>query len=219
METTPQDDGDADEYPDELYDLYRNTAYSNPYASPPSQQRDRDQGGRRSNSRTRPGEPPVRRKSSHYPDDGHGFGDVSPVGTTHSSLDDFEILNDAGGNMSRPRDMSRSRGTSRSRVRSSAAAAAATVDVKTIRVKLHAGDDSRYLMVSVNVVFEEFLERVREKLGLRGRFKVRIRDEGDLITMGDRDDWDLAVRTARKEARGKEEEMGKLEVWVQEIVV
>ncbi|MCJ1394914.1 hypothetical protein MMC18_007794 [Xylographa bjoerkii] len=197
METIPHDgEGEADEYPDELYDLYRNTAYSNPYTSPQMQQR-------RPSSRHRPEAP--RRKSSQYPEDvGYVAGDVSPSNTTHSSLDDFEILNDAGGNLSRPREKSRSRGTSRSRARQ--------VDVRTIRVKVHCAEDTRYLMVSTGIIFEEFVARVREKLGLHGGFKLRIRDEGDLITMGDRDDWEMAVMGARREARGRDEEMGKLEV-------
>ncbi|MCJ1414182.1 hypothetical protein MMC32_000507 [Xylographa parallela] len=222
METIPHDgEGESDEYPDELYDLYRNTAYSNPYTSPPApqhqhpqhqhpqhqQQQQQQQQQRRPSSRHRPEAP--RRKSSQYPDDPVG-GDVSPSTTTHSSLDDFEILNDAGGTLSRPREMSRSRGTSRSRTRRQ-------VDVRTLRVKVHWQGDTRYLMVSTGLIFEEFVARVREKLGLRAAFKVRIRDEGDLITMGDRDDWEMAVMGARREARGREEEMGKLEVWVQDL--
>ncbi|MCJ1403913.1 hypothetical protein MMC11_007136 [Xylographa trunciseda] len=210
METIPHDgEGEADEYPDELYDLYRNTAYSNPYTTTqaPVQLQHR-----RPSSRHRPEAP--RRKSSQYPEDAVHGGDVSPSTTNttaHSSLDDFEILNDAGGTMSRPREMSRSRGTSRSRARQ------VEVDVRTVRVKVHWQEDTRYLMVSTGIIFEEFVARVREKLALRGAFKVRIRDEGDLITMGDRDDWEMAVMGARREARGKGEEMGKLEVWVQDL--
>ncbi|MCJ1320501.1 hypothetical protein MMC15_005841 [Xylographa vitiligo] len=208
METIPHDgEGESDEYPDELYDLYRNTAYSNPYTSPPAPQQQQQQ-PRRPSSRHRPEAP--RRKSSQYPEDALP-GDVSPSTTTHSSLDDFEILNDAGGTLSRPREMSRSRGTSRSRARQP------QIDVRTIRVKVHYLEDTRYLMVSTGVIFEEFVARVREKLGLRGGVKIRIRDEGDLITMGDRDDWEMAVAGARREARGREEEMGRLEVWVQDL--
>ena len=208
METIPHDgEGESDEYPDELYDLYRNTAYSNPYTSPPTQHQ-QQQSSRRPSSRHRPEAP--RRKSSQYPDD-LPTGDVSPSTTTHSSLDDFEILNDAGGTLSRPREMSRSRGTSRSRVRQ--------VDVRTLRVKVHWQEDTRYLMVSTGVIFEEFVTRVREKLGLKGGLKIRIRDEGDLITMGDHDDWELAVGGARREARVRGEEMGKLEVCFYSLLV
>jgi len=60
------------------------------------------------------------------------------------------------------------------------------------------------------------LKRVREKLGLKGNFKVKIRDEGDLITVGDADDWDLATGGARREARKMGEDMAKLAVWISE---
>ena len=186
METTPTrrnaenpDDADDDEYPDELYDLYRSTAYSNPYSS--------------NSKRSRPEDRPRFGQNRYDERDSGG-----------SSLDDFEMLNDAGGTISsRTRDPSRSRGTSRSR---------RPVDIRTLRVKMHHGDDTRYLMVSTTVMYEEFLDRVMEKLGMKGRCKIRMRDEGDMITVGDRDDWDLAVQTCRREARKAGEEMARLEV-------
>lgn len=67
-------------------------------------------------------------------------------------------------------------------------------------------------MVAPQVPFEEFVDRVREKFGIRTRFKLKVRDEGDLITMGDRDDWEMAVQSVRKEAGKEGEEMGKMEV-------
>jgi hypothetical protein len=67
-------------------------------------------------------------------------------------------------------------------------------------------------MINTGLIFEEFLKRVREKLGLKGNFKVKIRDEGDLITVGDADDWDLATGGARREARKMGEDMAKLAV-------
>ena len=186
METTPArrdagnpDDADDDEYPSELYDLYRTTAYSNPYSS----------GSKRSKAEDRP------RPGQNRYDERDSGG---------SSLDDFEMLNDAGGAMSsRTREPSRSRGTSRSR---------RPVDIRTLRVKMHHGDDTRYLMVSTTVMYEEFMDRVIEKLGMKGRVKIRMRDEGDMITVGDRDDWDLAIQTCRREARKAGEEMARLEV-------
>ena len=186
METTPNrrdisnpEDADDDEYPSELYDLYRSTAYSNPYSS--------------NSKRSKPEDRP-RLGPNHYDERDSGG----------SSLDDFEMLNDAGGAMSsRTCEPSRSRGTSRSR---------RPVDIRTLRVKMHHGDDTRYLMVSTTVMYEEFLDRVMEKLGMKGRCKIRMRDEGDMITVGDRDDWDLAVQTCRREARKAGEEMARLEV-------
>ena len=181
------DDGDADvdEYPDELYDLYRNTAHSNPYAPKGSSQRAR--------SRSRQRAPPT-----DYIDE----LDEEASPSLHSSLDEFEILNNAGGTLSRPmRDESRNRASSRREK-----------DVRTVRVKVHAGEDTRYLMVSTTIMYEEFLDRVRDKLSLKDRFKVKIKDEGDLITMGDRDDWELAIQTVRRQARKDSADMGKMEV-------
>ena len=188
MEAIPQrrDDGaeaDIDEYPDELYDMYRGTRYSNGMRRQDSRAR------QRSRSRQRPA------YVDEYEEDFSGSG--------VSSLDDFEMLNNAGGGMSRPRDQSRSRANSRSR---------RPVDVRTIRVKTHMADDTRYIMVGTAVEFEDFTDRVREKFGIRSRFKIKIRDEGDLITVGDRDDWDMAVQTCRTEARKEAVEMGKMEV-------
>ena len=191
-ETTREEDlegdADVDEYPDELYDLYQNTAYSNPYFSNSGSQK-------RGSSRTR------RRSHSRPRNDYIDENDEPQSPSVHSSLDEFEILNNAGGQLSRPlRDESRARGSTRRN------------DVRTVRVKLHNGDDTRYLMVSTGIMYEEFLVRVKEKLALQSRFRVKIKDEGDLITMGDKDDWELAIQTVRKEARKTAAEMGKLEV-------
>lgn len=83
-----------------------------------------------------------------------------------------------------------------------------------MRVKVHSGDDTRYIMVTPLVAFPEFVDRVREKFGIRVRFKLKVRDEGDLITMADGDDWDMAVQAVKKEAAREEGEMGKMEVRV-----
>lgn len=74
-------------------------------------------------------------------------------------------------------------------------------------------------MLIPEVHFGIFVERVREKFALKGGFKCKIRDEGDLITMGDGDDWEMAVGAVRKEALGEGEgaEMGKMEVWIVEV--
>lgn len=69
-------------------------------------------------------------------------------------------------------------------------------------------------MVNADCVFEAFVDRVREKFGLRNRFKLKVKDDGDLITMGDADDWGLAVEGVRREVERSEAsgEMGKMEV-------
>ncbi|MCJ1484824.1 hypothetical protein MMC06_004997, partial [Schaereria dolodes] len=187
-----EDGGEAeiDEYPDELYDMYSNSSYRNPNPHGNMQRTTSARTRPRSRSRQRP------RYVEEEPED-----PFSP--STHSSLDDFEILNNAGGAFSRPpREDSRSRGTSRSR---------RPPEIRNIRIKVHSGDDTRYIMVDTMVRFEEFMDRVREKLGIQGRFKVKVKDEGDFITVGDRDDWDLATQGCRQEARKEGGELGKME--------
>jgi len=90
--------------------------------------------------------------------------------------------------------------------------------VKTIRVKMHAGEETRYVMVGTNILFDEFERKVRDKLAYAGGVKVRVRDEGEFITVGDADDWELQVQIARDLARREGAEMGRLEVWVLEVV-
>ena len=113
------------------------------------------------------------------------------------------------------------------------------VELINIRIKMHHADDTRFLMLSPETSFAVFLERVKEKLKLdrEKECKVRVRDEeGDWITLGDDDDWDIALQGVK---RGLEEDdkgkgsggeggsagangaaggigigMGKMEVWV-----
>lgn len=68
--------------------------------------------------------------------------------------------------------------------------------------------------MNADCVFESFVDRVREKFGLRSRFKLKVKDDGDLITLGDADDWAMAVEAVRREVEGSETggEMGKTEV-------
>lgn len=75
-------------------------------------------------------------------------------------------------------------------------------------------------MMNADSPFESFVDRVREKFGLRTRFKLKVRDEGDLITMGDSDDWIMTMEAARRELEKSEGggEMGKMEVWIQEVL-
>lgn len=89
------------------------------------------------------------------------------------------------------------------------------VEVTKIRVKVHA-DDVRYIMVKPGVQFTSLADKVREKFGIRNRFKIKIKDEdmpsGDMITMGDQDDLDMAVDSAKDEARRARQETAKMEV-------
>jgi len=92
-------------------------------------------------------------------------------------------------------------------------------NVSKIRVKAHAADDVRYILVGAAVEYSDFLERVRDKFGLAGRkFKIKIRDEdipdGDMITMGDQDDLDMVLASSKAIARRTRQEVGKLDIWI-----
>jgi PB1 domain-containing protein len=84
-------------------------------------------------------------------------------------------------------------------------------DVKKIRVKVHA-DDTRYVMVGVAVEFRDFVDQIRIKFGIRQSFKVKIKDDGDMITMSDQDDLDMAIAQSKSDAKKEKNEMGKMEV-------
>ena len=177
-----------DRYPDELYDLYSSTASSNPYQNnaPKSAH----------SSRSVPSQSQRQQQQQQRP-----YSQDMDRDSGGSSLDDFEMLNNGSGGMSAPRNMSR--GTSRSR---------RPVDIRTVRVKMHHNDESRYLMVNTGIMWDEFQDRAREKLGLRGRFKIRMKDEGDMITVGDADDWDMAIQTSKRQARKDGDDMARLQV-------
>ncbi|KAF2097177.1 hypothetical protein NA57DRAFT_66835 [Rhizodiscina lignyota] len=88
--------------------------------------------------------------------------------------------------------------------------------LRKIRVKVHA-DDTRYVMIGPAVEFRDFVDQIRVKFGLRTAFKIKIRDEEDFITMSDQDDLEMAIQTARDQAKRERAEMGKMEVWLQEV--
>ncbi|KAK2759408.1 hypothetical protein FQN54_002886 [Arachnomyces sp. PD_36] len=89
-------------------------------------------------------------------------------------------------------------------------------EIRKIRVKAHAGDDTRYIMIGPAVEFGDFEGRIRDKFGFRGRLKIKMQDDGDMITMGDQDDLEMLISSAKQLARKERNEMGKMEIWIQE---
>lgn len=80
-----------------------------------------------------------------------------------------------------------------------------------IRVKVHAGD-TRYVFINQETTMREFWQSIKEKFGVRNNFKVEFKDDGDMITMADQDDLDMAIQTARSLAKRENSDMAKLEV-------
>ncbi|KAI0392306.1 hypothetical protein F5Y17DRAFT_467614 [Xylariaceae sp. FL0594] len=93
--------------------------------------------------------------------------------------------------------------------------------IRNIKVKVHASEDVRSFLVGASIQFPDLVDKIRDKFGLRTRFKIKVRDDdapqSDMITVGDQDDLDLILMGVKTAARKKREDMGKLEMWVQEI--
>lgn len=88
-------------------------------------------------------------------------------------------------------------------------------DIRKIRVKVHA-EDVRYIMIGAAVEFPDLCDKIREKFGLKRRFKIKVRDEdmpnGDMITMGDQDDLEMVIMAVKSAAKRERLDMGKMEV-------
>ncbi len=118
---------------------------------------------------------------------------------------DFEMLGGAG---ARPGMQARQpSGNHRSSARR-------LIEIKKIRVKVHSNAETRYIMIGPAIEYGDFEGKVREKFGLRRRLKVQMQDDGDMITMGDQDDLDMLIESAKSSARREKQDMGKMEVSV-----
>jgi neutrophil factor 2 len=82
--------------------------------------------------------------------------------------------------------------------------------------QLHYQDDVRGMALAPETPFDEFVDKVSAKFGLRpSGLLLKFKDEdGGKVSMRDEMDYELAIETARESARGKPE--GKLEVWCQD---
>ncbi|OQD79120.1 hypothetical protein PENANT_c061G02782 [Penicillium antarcticum] len=125
----------------------------------------------------------------------------------------FELVNTAvpGG----PNHSSQQRRT-RSPTRFSRHANPRRPEIQKFRTKVHAPDDTRYIMIGPSIEFAEFENRIREKFGFKCPLKMKVQDDGDMITMVDQEDLDLLFTSAREVARREGSEMGKMEIWVEE---
>ncbi|KAM0720029.1 hypothetical protein Q7P37_004164 [Cladosporium fusiforme] len=101
--------------------------------------------------------------------------------------------------------------------RSQSRCVAAPPPMRKIRIKVHAPEDTRYIMASAEPVYVALLEQIKVKFGLKGDVRLRIKDEdGDMVTVGDQDDLELAVQGCREAAMAEKAEMGKMEIWLKD---
>jgi hypothetical protein len=106
--------------------------------------------------------------------------------------------------------MSRQKSRRRSPARSARSGGSSRAVGSKIRVKVHAGD-TRYVFITQDTIMREFWQLIKEKFGVRNNFKVEIKDDGDMITMADQDDLDMAIETARSDAKRENSDMAKME--------
>jgi hypothetical protein len=86
-------------------------------------------------------------------------------------------------------------------------------EVRKIRAKVHTATDTRFIMIGSAIGFGDFEGKIREKFGLgRSRLKIKVQDDGDMVTVGDQDDLDLLLSSTRQVARKENSDMGKMEV-------
>jgi hypothetical protein len=107
--------------------------------------------------------------------------------------------------------MSRTKSRRRSPARSTRSGGSNRGAGSKIRVKVHSSD-TRYVFINSDQLITEFWQQIREKFGVRNKFKVEFKDDGDMITMADQDDLDMAVQTAKSVARKEGSDMAKMEV-------
>ncbi|KAF2725046.1 TPR-like protein [Polychaeton citri CBS 116435] len=90
-------------------------------------------------------------------------------------------------------------------------------DLRKLRIKVH-GEDMRYVMSTPDVTYQDLSDQIRQKFGLSAGFKLKMKDEdGDLITMSDQDDLDMAIGMSKALAAKEMMDMGKMEIWIQEM--
>jgi len=168
------DEEEEDEYPAELYDMYRNSR------------------GAKSRSR------PQRQYIEEEDEDGSDYDDGS------FDENDFEMFS---GRPPAPRSRA---------VSTSGRGASRRPDIRKVRVKVHASEDTRYILIGTAMEYADLVDKIRDKFALRKRFKLKIRDDdmpdGDMITMGDQDDLEMALMSVKTNAKRDRAEMGKMDV-------
>lgn len=75
------------------------------------------------------------------------------------------------------------------------------------------------MMTTPTVTFTELSDQIQKKFGFQGTFKLKMKDEeGDLVTMADDDDLEMAITICRAAAAKDKVDMGKMELFVQETI-
>ena len=79
--------------------------------------------------------------------------------------------------------------------------------------QIHFEDDVRGMAIDPTLPFDDFVDRVTTKFGRSFKgLGMKFKDEdGGKVTLRDEMDYELAIETARHNAKGRPE--GRLEIW------
>jgi len=96
-------------------------------------------------------------------------------------------------------------------------------EMRRIRITVHKNEDTRYIMMkTASVVFVDFEGEVRGKFDIKGKMRIFVQDwdseSNQQITIADQDDVDVLLDHVKSTAWKDRSELGKMEVWVQQMV-
>jgi len=120
---------------------------------------------------------------------------------------------------SRNASLDRSHSSSRAAQAAASATSPAPAVTRTIRLKVHYNDDTRYIIAQVSITFAELVISIAKKFKLHSDvgLLVKTRDEdGDLITIADQEDLEAACVVCAERAAKEASEYLRLEVSVPE---
>jgi len=116
---------------------------------------------------------------------------------------------------SRHASLDRSHSTTRAAQAAATATSPAPAVTRTIRLKVHYNDDTRYIIAQVSITFAELVTSIAKKFKLHSSadLVVKTRDEdGDLITIADQEDLEAACVVCAERAAKEAAEYLRLEV-------
>ncbi|KAK3380421.1 hypothetical protein B0T24DRAFT_194069 [Lasiosphaeria ovina] len=187
---TRRDEDEGDGYNDDFYDMYQGGGGGGSGG-----------GGPASGSRSSRGQRNRRSERDRYieEEEGSDYDDAS------FDEGDFEMVSGRRPGTSTVSGASR-RGSAR------------RAGPREIRIKVHAGNDVRYIMVGPAVELGDLERLIKNKFGLRREFRIKVKDDdfpdGEMVTVGDQEDLKMAMQPVNEAARAQRQDIGKMAMWV-----
>ncbi|CAG8543608.1 4044_t:CDS:2, partial [Acaulospora colombiana] len=76
-------------------------------------------------------------------------------------------------------------------------------EITKVKIKVYGKNDTRVVMVPVDIVFSELMKRIQEKFASDQPLKLKYKDDDDTyISMTDQEDWEIAIAMLPKSSNG-----------------